>query len=110
MTITATQTDGALVLSVSGRLDAITSPEFEKTCQESIKPETRKVVLDFEAMEYISSAGLRAILLVGKTIQAGDGVLEFSGLRGTVKDVLEMAGFFALFPVYDSVEAALGPR
>jgi anti-anti-sigma factor len=110
MTITATQTDGALVLRVTGRLDAITSPEFEKTCQECIKAETRKVVVDFEAMEYISSAGLRAILLVGKTVQAGGGVLAFSGLHGTVKDVLEMAGFSALFPVYDSVEAALGPR
>jgi anti-anti-sigma factor len=110
MTITATQAGSALVLSVSGRLDAITSPEFEKTYQECIKPETRKVVVDFDALDYISSAGLRAILLVGKLVQEGGGVLEFSRPRGTVKEVLELAGFSALFPVYDSVEAALEPR
>jgi anti-anti-sigma factor len=107
MTITSNHTGGTLVLRVAGRLDAITSPEFEKSCQECIKAETRKVVVDFEGMEYISSAGLRAILLVGKTIQAGGGVLVFSGLRGTVKDVMEMAGFCSLFPVHDSVEAAV---
>jgi len=107
MTITSTHASGVLVLSVTGRLDAITSPEFEKTCQECIKTDSRKVVVDFENVEYISSAGLRAILLIGKTVQAGGGVLGFCGLRGTVKDVLEMAGFSALFPVYDSVEASL---
>ena len=110
MTITPTHSGDAVVLGVAGRLDAITAPEFEKTCQGCISSETRKVVMDLEAVEYISSAGLRAILLVGKTVQAGGGVLGFSGLRGTVKDVLEMAGFSSLFPVYASVEAALESR
>ncbi|MCE5308303.1 MAG: STAS domain-containing protein [Acidobacteriales bacterium] len=110
MTITSNYAGDAVVLRVDGRLDAITSPEFEKTCQQCIKPDTRKALLDLEGVEYISSAGLRAILLVGKTIQSVGGVLGFSGLRGTVKDVIEMAGFSALFKVYDSVEAALEPR
>ena len=110
MTITSSHADDAVVLRINGRLDAITAPEFESTCQQCINPQTRKVVLDFEGVEYISSAGLRAILLIGKTVKAGGGVLGFSGLRGAVKDTLEMVGFCTLFPVYDSMEAALEPR
>ncbi len=110
MTIASTHADNAAVLRISGRLDAITAPEFENACRQCIQPETRKVVLDFEGVEYISSAGLRAILVLGKTIQSGGGALVLSGLRGTAKVVLEVGGFCALFPVYDSVEVALEPR
>ncbi|MGD0779085.1 MAG: STAS domain-containing protein, partial [Candidatus Solibacter sp.] len=66
MTITMTHVGDAVVLRVAGRLDAITSPEFEKTCLQCINPDNRRIVLDFEGVEYISSAGLRAILLAGK--------------------------------------------
>ena len=110
MTITTTHAGDAVVFRVAGRLDAITSPEFEKTCQQYINSESRRMVVDFEGVEYISSAGLRAILLIGKTVKAGGGVLEFSSLRGAVKDTLEMVGFCTLFPVYASAEAALEPR
>ena len=110
MTTASTHAGDTVVLRVAGRLDAITAPEFEETCKRCITSETRKVVVDLEGVEYISSAGLRAVLLAGKTVQAGGGELGFSGLRGTAKDVLEMAGFCALFPVYDSVEVALESR
>ncbi len=110
MTISSTRAGDTLVLRVDGRVDAITSPEFEKTCQQCINSETRRVVVDLESVGYISSAGLRAILLAAKMVQGGGGVLRLSGVRGTVKDTLEMAGFLSLFPVYDSVEAALEPR
>ena len=110
MTITSTHAGDAVVLRVAGRLDGITAPEFENTCQQCITSESRRMVVDFEGVEYISSAGLRAILLAGKKVHAGGGVLGLSGLRGTVKDTLEMAGFCSLYPVYDSIEAALEPR
>jgi len=109
MTISLTHAGDTLVLRVAGRLDAMTSPEFEKTCQQCINSESRRMVVDLEGVDYISSAGLRAILLAAKAVQAGGGVLGLSSLRGAVKDTLEMAGFCALFPVYDSMEAALEP-
>lgn len=107
MIIASTYADNAAVLRVGGRLDAITAAEFENTYRQSVNAETRKVVLDFQGLEYISSAGLRAVLLVGKMVQAGGGTLVLACLSGTVKTVLEMSGFCALFPVYDSVEVAL---
>ena len=110
MMITPSHAGDTLVLRIGGRLDAITSPEFEKTCRQCINPDSRRMVVDLEGVDYISSCGLRAIILVAKTVQAGGAVFGLSGLRGIVKDTLEMAGFSTLFPVYDSVEAALVPR
>jgi anti-anti-sigma factor len=109
MTIIVTRASDTVVLRASGRVDALTSPAFEKTCLQNIDSETRRMVLDFEGLDYISSAGLRAILVTGKKIHAGGGVLGLSGLTGIVKSTLEMAGFCTLFPVYESTEAALGP-
>ena len=110
MTITSTHVGDAVVLRVAGRLDALTSPEFEQTCRQYLNSENRRLMVDFEGVEYISSAGLRAILLVGKEIQAGGGVLGLCSLRGMVKNTLEMAGFCTLFPVYESPEVAFEPR
>ena len=110
MTITTTHAGDAVVLRVAGRLDAITSAEFEKTCLQCISPASRRMVLDFEGVDYVSSAGLRAILMAGKKVQAGGGTFGLTGLRNAVKATLEMAGFCTLFPVFDSMEAALESR
>jgi anti-anti-sigma factor len=110
MTVTSNNLGNALVLRVAGRLDGVTSPEFQKACQQYLSPESRRVVMDLEGVQYVSSAGLRGIFVVAKAVQAGGGVLGLSGLHGTVKETLKIAGFLALFPVYDSIEAALEPH
>jgi len=107
MTITSTKVGDALVLRAAGRLDGVTSPEFQKLCQQYISSPSGRVVMDFGGVEYVSSAGIRVIFEAGKKVRAGGGELRLSGLHGTVKGTLEIAGVAALFPVYDSVEAAL---
>ena len=107
MTVTTTRAGDTLILRVAGRLDGTTSAEFVEMWRQCMTSEIRRTVMDFESLEYLSSAGLRAILLAGKAMRASSGVLGLSGLRGRVKDILEMAGFCAMFPVYDSVQAAL---
>lgn len=107
MTVTSSSGPKALVLRVSGRLDATTAARFEEACRASIGPEVRNVVLDFAGVEYLSSAGVRAVLVLGKTVQGAGGTLVFSGLRGAAGTILEMSGFSKLFPVSKSVEAAL---
>ncbi len=107
MTVTSTDSQDATVLRLYGRLDAVTAPRLENVCRECIKPDTRKVVLDFQDLDYISSAGVRAVLLVGKKVQADGGTLVLSGLHGSPKTVLEMSGLVSLFPVYESVDDAV---
>jgi anti-sigma B factor antagonist len=110
MTITPSVAGGALFLRVAGRLDSLTSPDFAAQCQELIGANQQKVVLNVEGVEYVSSAGLRAILVLGKAAQNRGGVLALCGVKGTVKTVMELAGFPNLFPIYDSPEAALESR
>ncbi len=107
MTIAANYIHDAAVLRMGGRLDAITAPELEHTYRQCVDAGTRRVVLDFQGVEYISSAGLRAVLLVGRLVQAAGGTLALASLHDSVKAVLELSGFYTLFPVYDSVETAL---
>ena len=110
MTITSTVAAGSLCLSITGRLDALTSPDFQAKCQETLAANPPKVVMNFEGVDYVSSAGVHAIVAVGKIIQKSGGVLALCGLKGIVKTVLEVSGLFATFPVYDSPEAALESR
>ncbi len=110
MTITSSVAGGALLLRVAGRLDSLTSPDFAAKCQELTAANQQKVVLNVEGVEYMCSAGLRAIPVLGKAVQNGAGLQALCGLNGTVKTVMELAGFRNMFPIYDSTEAALESR
>jgi len=110
MTITPTFAAGSLCLHVTGRLDALTSRDFETKCLESVAANPPRVVLNFEGVNYVSSAGVHAIVAVGKTVQKCGGVLALCGLKGTVQTVLEVSGLYSTFPVYESAEAALESR
>lgn len=110
MTITPTSVGDAVFLEVAGRIDSMTSADFAAKCQDLIGGNQQRVVLNLEGVDYVSSAGLRAIFVVGKTVQNGGGVLALCGLKSTVKSVMELTGLCSLFPVYDSAEAALESR
>ncbi len=107
MTITPTFVAGSLCLTITGRLDALTSPDFQAGCLESLTDNPSKVVLNFQGVDYVSSAGLHAVVSVGKLVRNRGGALALCGLKGTVKTVMEVSGLYATFPVYESAEAAL---
>lgn len=97
----------ALVLAPAGRLDNLSAKAFERDAEALLDPACRKVVVDLTALEYIASAGLRAILALGKRSAAAGGGLSVCGARGAVKEVLAVSGFDALFGLHESVDAAL---
>ncbi len=100
--------DGVFALRVAGRLDSVTSPELERSCEHWTGTGIRKLVLDFSELEYISSAGLRAVLLASKNMRLKGGEVALCGVVGVVRQVMDMSGFSASFPIYDSVEVAFG--
>ncbi|MEI8354740.1 MAG: STAS domain-containing protein [Deltaproteobacteria bacterium] len=97
----------AVVVTITGRLDAVTAPEYEKRLNELIAAEELCFVLDFEQLDYISSAGLRALLAAAKRLKGKGGQLRFANVRGTVKEVFDISGFGAIFQIHDSVTGAL---
>lgn len=107
MEFTQDQRDGKLVVTISGRLDAITAQELDTQCSKWLDQGQDKVVADLSGLEYISSAGLRSILAAGKRLKSAGGGLEFCCLSGMVLEVFNVSGFTGLFPMHDSVEEAL---
>ena len=98
---------GITIIAVKGRMDGMTSSEFDKKVEEWFQRGEDAFILNLGELEYISSAGLRSILAMGKKLRAANGSLMVASLTGLVKDVFEIAGFNSIFPVFPSVEAAL---
>jgi len=99
--------DNAVVVTISGRLDAVTAPDYEKRIRELIDGGNTCLVVDFEQLDYISSAGLRALLLMGKLLKEKGGQVCFANVVGNVRSVFDMSGFTTIFKMEDSTAAAL---
>ena len=97
----------SIVVTITGRLDAITAPEYEKKLNELIAGDEICFIVDFEQLDYISSAGLRALLATAKRLKVKSGQIRFANVKGTVKEVFDISGFGSIFQMDDSVAAAL---
>ncbi len=101
------RTGGVLVVRTGGRLDGVNAREFEDALQGVIDDSDRAVILDLGRLTYISSAGLRVILLVAKTLQRQDGNLAVCSLSGPVREVFEISGFDKIIQTHDSQAEAI---
>ena len=84
--------DSKVSVNVSGRIDTTTAPQLE----EAILPEldgATEVEIDFKDLEYISSAGLRLLLMLQKKMNAANGTFKIMNVNDFVMEVLEMTGF-----------------
>ncbi len=107
MEITSRKIEEKTIVNVNGRLDAVSASEFQKALLALIEQGAKNLVLDFSGVDYISSAGLRAILVVAKQLRSGQGELSVAVLQEMVKEVFELSGFNAILPIFDSLDAAL---
>ena len=107
MTIQTVKEANATVLTITGRMDAVTAPEYEKTLNELLIAGETSFVVDFQGLEYISSAGLRALLATAKLLKTKNGQIRLANVLGTVREVFDISGFGSIFQIQDSVSAAL---
>ncbi|MFW5489449.1 MAG: STAS domain-containing protein [Desulfovibrio sp.] len=98
--------DDVAVVSVSGRLDPLTGPQFEEFVNNLIEQGNLKFVADLGGLEYISSAGLRSILSMAKKLRPMGGAIVFANLKGMAKDVFDISGFGSMFGIFETVSAA----
>jgi anti-anti-sigma factor len=97
----------ALILALSGKLDATTAKPFEEKIIEVINSRAQRLVLDLSQLEYISSSGLRVFLLAAKRLQRTDGKMVFCGLQDHVRQVFDLAGFSSILSIYGSRDEAI---
>lgn len=91
LNINKTVNNGELTIKLEGRLDTSSAPELEEELKESLKG-TDSLVMDFEKLEYISSAGLRVLLMALKLMR-GKGKMKIVHVNDLVQEVLDVTGF-----------------
>lgn len=95
-----TGTEGDLVqFHVAGSIDASTSPNVEEAVNAAIVAGSRKLIFDMRGVNYISSAGLRALLMAAKKAKAAGGGAAVYGVQAGVEEVFTVAGFGRIVPV-----------
>ena len=107
MKIEPTQLEKAVLLKVSGRMDAENAHEFEEACDQWIIKGTRHLIAELDELQYVSSMGLRSFLAVAQKLQSNSGSLILCGLKGLPRQVFEMTRLIGVFPVYESAQEAI---
>ena len=95
---------GYCVVTLDGRLDAVTAPEAEGFLGNLVEDGETALAVDLAKVDYVSSAGLRVFLVTAKKLKAAGGELSLAGLSGNVKEVIEISGFPSIMPCFDRLD------
>ena len=89
-----------LTVKIAGDLNVKTSPRLEEELTKSLDG-VKELILDFTAVEYISSAGLRVLLAMEKTMRAKGGKMKLRHVNPAVKEIIRLAGFLQVMNIED---------
>ena len=99
--------DGALVLLPVGRLDSANARAFEAIVMERVGAGEQRLIVDFSRLNFISSSGMRVLLLAAKQLQAKQGTLVLCSMQDHIQEVFQISGFDQIIPIRGSRAAAL---
>lgn len=106
MNVRESTANGVTIVEVSGRLDSSTAPDIVERLQTIVTAQPA-VVIDLASLDYISSAGLRVLLLAAKKAAATHHAFVLAGLLPSVKHVFDVTGFTDFCTVFNDRQAAL---
>ena len=107
MEIGVAREDGTLIATVEGRVDGINASDFEKGLREALDDSDKAVVVDLGGLSYISSAGLRAVLLIAKLLSQRGAKFGLCSLTAPIREVFEISGFDKIVAIHDSRDDAV---
>lgn len=109
MTVEYTRDDrqGVRLIALKGRLDSANAGELEKGLGDLFSQPGEKAVVDMEKLDYISSAGLRVMLMLAKRARQTGGRLLLSALAPSVREVFEISGFLKILETSASTDDAI---
>ncbi len=103
MEVKSTTTDGITILTPTGRVDTSTAKAFETSVMDAINA-SKKIAIKFNEIDYISSAGLRVVLMAGKKLQTNGGVLVLINMPEKIFAVFKMSGFDKILKICSSFD------
>lgn len=107
MEITAEREGRTLTAKATGRVDGVNASEFEQTLRDTIQDDDTAVILDLAGITYLSSAGLRAILLTARSLSQRKAKFMLCSPSAPIREVFEISGFDKIIPVHDTRDAAV---
>jgi anti-sigma B factor antagonist/stage II sporulation protein AA (anti-sigma F factor antagonist) len=110
MNLPTREQSGVLVVTVSGRIDHVISEEFAQSLSpllDQVKNQCASLVLDFKDVEYVSSAGLRVLMLISRQAKAQEIDFSLAALRPLVHEIFTISRFNLIIPCYATVDAAV---
>lgn len=107
MEIIESKRNGVIILAVIGRLDASTSGSFEDKILGLIASGDTRFVIDCRQLDYISSAGLRVILVAAKRLSPANGAIALAALKEHIQQVFEIAGFSSVLRIFATPDQAV---
>jgi len=94
---------------VKGRVDSATAPQFTKALDAIMKKDVYKIVVDMSDLEYMSSAGFRALLAAQRACKRYNrGEVVLASVPNRINEALELAGFTELFKSFNDPLEAVG--
>ena len=102
MEITQNKKGDVTVFEIAGRLDAVTAADAEATLLDLPDEDNIALLINLEKLEYVSSAGLRVLLMVAKKIQSVSGKVALSNLSELVQEVFDISGFSSIFIIVEN--------
>ncbi len=111
MDVVETQAGDVTVLAPGGRIDSVTCKAFEEQVMARINGGTTRLLVDFGNLDYISSAGLRVLLMAAKRLKAAKGRFAICAMKDHIREVFEVSGFAGILdiqPDRDTALAAMG--
>ncbi len=106
MELTEQQKENHVVIAISGRLDTTNYGQLEKKLTELIDGGKDRILVDCGNMEYVSSSGLRVLLIALKKIGLTKGRFILCSLRENIREIFEISGFSSIFEIYSGPETA----
>ena len=99
--------DGILIAVLIGHIDSSNADQFQRIIESGIDAEAHALILDFERVFFISSAGLRVSLVLSRKFNEQDKKFGVCTLSDPIRNVLAISGFDRIIPIYDSRAAAI---
>lgn len=104
--ISASPREDVVLLPIKGRVDAVTAPQLNREVHDQINAGARYLLLDLSEVTFLSSSGLRALLLIRKELMTMGGELRLAALQPQVHEVFTLTGFTQVFAIHGTVEDA----
>lgn len=106
MNVTSSTVENTTVIEASGNIDSKTAPEFERTAMAAIQGQS-EVIIDLTNVEFLSSAGLRVLLMIYRQVKAKSGKVVLVGTSEEIQDIMSNTGFLSFFLTADTLSEGL---